>query len=794
MILASATNLAWLPVLAAGLAAGPWSFAAWIGGFVNPALLAGLGLASVPVIIHLLNRQRHRPMPWAAMRFVLAAYKRTRRRVQLENLLLLLLRVAAIALLACAISRPFAGDSSPLARLTESRRDLALVIDGSASTGYREGVETVFEREIARAREILRDLDSAHGDRVRLVLAGAYPRTLSWSNPSEALSILDTLTAPTDEPLDLAAALSEVLDFAQAGVAGAPASAIEIRLLCDSQRRSFLQREYDASHTPPTSPGVAGQIAGDGEPPRPALYEVLDLLSKRGCRVLVEDFGSGEPVPPNLGVASVASSGPALGPGIPAEIRVEVRNHGPSVRRGVRLALDLDGESRPSQSIDVPARGRAEAVFTLAIRDPGEHVLQARLEGDRLAADDHRFHVISVPPPLRVLLVDGAPAAAIEEDEIGYLRAVLDPPLDDGSAGALAAGHPFEPREARPEALSTGEVAIEDYDAIWLANVESLPPVVVETLERTIAGGAALIISLGDRVTPQAYDTRLWRADGTGLLPAEILRRTAVSSRRATYFRVRSFDEQCPALSFFGDERWKPLLTEVPIYEFFSTRLAPGARALATLDDPGSSALLVERAFDRGRVILWTTTIDPAWTRLPESPRTLVPLAHELLRYAARTSGPARNLAPGEPIQAEAPSFPRVLALSRPDGSRDVLDGVAEELPGGRWRLPAIPGQDTERAGLYRIEMDGTTSRAGSIAFAVCLDPDEGDLERIGADELSALHPALVAISADERGKIGLDPEDIHRGELWRGIAIACLFALVLESLWAAWIGRRRSV
>ena len=763
------------------------TIAAWIGGFVNPALLAGLGLAAVPVIIHLLNRQRHRPMPWAAMRFVLAAYRRTRRRVQLENLLLLLLRVAAVALLAFAISRPFAGDSSPLASLTESRRDLALVIDGSASTGYREGVETVFEREIARAREILRDLDGAHGDRVRLILAGAYARTLSWSNPSEALSILDTLTAPTDEPLDLAAALSEVLEFAQEGEAGATSSAIEVRLLCDLQRRSFLPREEEP---------VAAEEGTKGaeEPSRPALFEVLDALSKRGCRVLVEDFGSTEPVPPNLGVASVASAGPALGPGIPAEIRVEVRNHGPAVRRGVRLALDLDGESRPSQTIDVPARGRAEAVFSLAIRDPGEHVLQARLEGDRLAADDARFHVITVPPPLRVLLVDGDPSGAIEEDAVGYLRAVLDPPMDDGSAGALTAGHPFEPREALPEALSTGEVRIEDFDAIWLANVESLPPAVVETLERTVAAGAALIVSLGDRVTPGAYDARMWRPDGTGLLPAEILRRTAVPSRRDSYFRVRSFDEQNPALAFFGDERWKPLLTEVPIYEFFTTRLAPGARALATLDDPNSSALLVERPFDRGRVVLWTTTIDPGWTRLPESPRTLVPLAHELLRYAARPASPERNLAPGQPIQAEAPSFPRVLALTRPDGSREVLDGIAEELPGGRWRLPAIPGKETERAGLYKIEMDGATSRAGTIAFAVSLDPDEGDLDRIRTDELSALHPALVPVSAEGDDDAGVDPEDVERGELWRGIAIACLAALVLESLWAAWIGRRRSV
>ena len=60
----------------------------------------------------------------------------------------------------------------------------------------------------------------------------------------------------------------------------------------------------------------------------------------------------------------------------------------------------------------------------------------------------------------------------------------------------------------------------------------------------------------------------------------------------------------------------------------------------------------------------------------------------ELLRYAARPTGPARNLAPGEPIQPEAATFPRALAFSRPDGSRQALDGVAEELPGGRWKLP----------------------------------------------------------------------------------------------------------
>src|SRR5688572_21946413 len=92
-------------------------------GFVHPALAFGAALAVVPLLIHLLNRERHKPMVWAAMRFVLAAYRKTRRRARLENLLLLLLRMAAVALLAFAVARPFTGAGSPLAGLTESRRD-----------------------------------------------------------------------------------------------------------------------------------------------------------------------------------------------------------------------------------------------------------------------------------------------------------------------------------------------------------------------------------------------------------------------------------------------------------------------------------------------------------------------------------------------------------------------------------------------------------------------------------------------------------------------------------------------
>jgi hypothetical protein len=178
-------------------------------GFMHPALAFGAFLAVVPLIIHLLNRRRHKPLAWGAMRFVEAAYKRTHRRMQMENLLLLLLRMAAVAALALAVARPFVGRGA-LGSLTESSRDLVLMIDGSASTGYRADIETTFDRIVRRAQVIVDSLN-ADRDRVHLLLLGSEPRLLSWPSPDQAKSILTTLQTPLDEALNLDLAFAELV-------------------------------------------------------------------------------------------------------------------------------------------------------------------------------------------------------------------------------------------------------------------------------------------------------------------------------------------------------------------------------------------------------------------------------------------------------------------------------------------------------------------------------------------------------------------------------------------------------
>src|SRR5437763_9644893 len=103
-------------------------------GFVTPAFaIAGVALAAVPIIIHILNRRRYRTVQWAAMDFLLRAMKKNRRRLRFEHWLLLAVRCCVLGLLGLALARPLACDQKSLAGLSTRSGLHVLVIDNSYS-------------------------------------------------------------------------------------------------------------------------------------------------------------------------------------------------------------------------------------------------------------------------------------------------------------------------------------------------------------------------------------------------------------------------------------------------------------------------------------------------------------------------------------------------------------------------------------------------------------------------------------------------------------------------------------
>ncbi|MFU8829724.1 MAG: BatA domain-containing protein, partial [Phycisphaerales bacterium] len=140
--------------------------------FLNFGLLAaGMAAVSIPILIHLLMRQRRRPVRWGAMRFLMEAYRKQRRRMRIQQWILLATRCLIVALVALALGRPLLEAAGMIT--SGSGRSVYLLLDNGVASSARDdaGSASALDRHKDTAREVLASL--GEGDRVGLItLAG----------------------------------------------------------------------------------------------------------------------------------------------------------------------------------------------------------------------------------------------------------------------------------------------------------------------------------------------------------------------------------------------------------------------------------------------------------------------------------------------------------------------------------------------------------------------------------------------------------------------------------------------
>src|SRR5438105_3421271 len=127
--------------------------------FVNPwTMAAGAGLVSVPILIHLINRMRFRRVKWAAMEFLLKAQKRMKRKLIIEQLILLLLRCLLVFLVGLLFAR-YLGFSPLQGKETRATAHVVILDDtpsmADRGLGGRDGqFVDAFEQAKTEARRI----------------------------------------------------------------------------------------------------------------------------------------------------------------------------------------------------------------------------------------------------------------------------------------------------------------------------------------------------------------------------------------------------------------------------------------------------------------------------------------------------------------------------------------------------------------------------------------------------------------------------------------------------------------
>ncbi len=337
-----------------------------------PVMLAGLVLASLPVLAHLLNRRARRTLVFPTIALLKASSASQAQLFKLRRWLLLVLRVLAVGLIVFTFARPL-WVSDPLHAVTAGGgAAVVMLVDASASTAQR--IDGVAADELIRSAGA-RALDElvSGADQVNLIIAADRPQVVfpqMTSNLPAVRSELERVT-PTPFRADLAAALAEAA-----------------RLLARADRPGKLVILSDL------------QAANWDD----ALAQPLP----QNTRVTIVPLDGPEP-------GNVALSRPTLDPadpvaGQPVQLRVTVTHHGTQARTA-DITATLDGQPLDTKTVTLEARQPREVSFDARL-EPGSHVVRFEV-GDDALLSDNAIHLIARAVrrvPIAVLGDDGPDA------------------------------------------------------------------------------------------------------------------------------------------------------------------------------------------------------------------------------------------------------------------------------------------------------------------------------------------------------------------------------------------------
>lgn len=629
------------------------------GGFAHLAMLGGLAAVAIPVIIHWIARRDEPVVAWAAMQFLEVA-PRDRRRSRLADLLLLLARIVPLALVALALARPFwrpgpadAADAGPGAG---ARRDLVVIVDGSASMD-RGGPNSPRSRAIAWARRRVAALGA--GDTVGVLAAGdvvepvADPPLVDRAEVDRQLAQMP----PARGAGDLARAVGEAIRMLGAPRLANPAR--EVVVLTDGRRAGW-------------------------RPDDVAQWDLLRDLARHGSpapSIRVVAFGSGaEPGGgPRGSVASITPARRVVVAGSEVEVAVEVGNAGPGpLTPTVRLEVDGEPVAGSARVVGpISAGGRASTTFAATLDTPGDHLVAARLEGD----DEPAATLVRAVAPARVLVIDGD--AGHGGGPTRFLRAALAPAGADHPAFRVEL---IPPDEARPDRFAGRSVVV-------LADDRPPPSDLARDLLAWADAGGSLVLLPGPGADGDAWARALGR-DG---LPARLLGPVGDPVARKPAARV-----DLPSLAgggLAGLAEGDPALAWAQWFGYRKLEPIAGASVPARFDtgDPW----IVERPRGRGRVAVVAAGFDGASGTLVANP-DFVPLVH---RWFADLGGWPPAPQPVRPGSALAfrldPAPPPALAelpVTTPSGRT-----VAAPITRGNGTAEATLASAPE-AGVYRLD------------------------------------------------------------------------------------------
>jgi hypothetical protein len=407
--------------------------------FLNPFLLFGAAAVAVPVIIHLIRREKAKRVKFSSLMFLRRIPQKVHKRRRLRNLLLFILRTAALLLLVFAFARPYlssAGDGSGLG----PSRSVVVLLDCSFSMRY----EDRFQDAIRKAEEVIRG--ASEGTKVALV---------RFSTTADVVTKLTT---------DRAAVLAEVgrsqptyhgTDFFQAlRVAGI--------LLKDSDSREkvvYLVSDFQQT-------GLRTSSEPFGLPP--------------GVKLEPVDVAAGESN--NLAITEATVRPVVYTSRYEDKLIAKVTNYG-SVRREANVSLKVNDRLVADRRITLDPGGLETIEFSGFNLNPGANRVSIEADSDKLAGDDRFFLSVKRGEQTRIQIIEDSPSRGRAESF--FLQQAL---LASDTGGYAVTSN--SPQTVDPSELHR-------FDVILLLSNSRLGQPLADAIKKAVAAGAGLVIVLG---------------------------------------------------------------------------------------------------------------------------------------------------------------------------------------------------------------------------------------------------------------------------------------------------------
>jgi Aerotolerance regulator N-terminal/von Willebrand factor type A domain len=702
--------------------------------FVYPLLLGGLLLAGLPVLLHFLIRQKPKTLLFPAFRFLLLKRRSNTRNLRLRHLLLLLLRIALIALICLALARPRLFHEQ--LGILDRERPVAMifVIDTTPSMDYKSGEQTRLELAKKRALELL---DQLPADGRFLVLDAAdlasSDREDFVASAEKARQRIQGLTI-RPESVPVTTAIVKALDRFDGW---------------DDSSGGKLPR-FVCVFTDRTKPSWDG----------PTLTKRLAKGDAIKVQTLLFDVGVAESIDFAILQADLPRERQTFLQGEKIPLRVVMKATGKSSDN--TMLIKIDGKETAKQSVSVMA-GESQTVTFIIDADslklgPGYHHAElVEPTVDALPFNNQRFVTFAIQKKPKILVL--ADDLKTTKRFAGALEALL-----------------YDVTHKTPK--DAGD--LNPYQAIFLVSVAAPSEKLWQMLKAYVEGGGGLAVVPGEELEPNAYNS----SDAQKVLPGTV--GAQIKSKQGTIWNMLESKLQHSFMQSYRTwiERGNVEFIEEPrhAFQYWEVKPQDAEYVIVAYDQNPRPAVLEKRL--GGSVLMLTTPMDDRAAEWNDYGEKTTSFRLALLLMCARHLCIA---AEQQPLNFQFGVQPPVVKKSdRAFAKYTLTTGESSEDIGFDekhiWR-----GNRLTKAGNYTIS--GINPDQNEIVllakFSVNTPAEESDLSRAPKEEIEALLGKDAVVPQDRKTPLNDALNWNEPLELFPWLMILLLFLLAFENLLA---------